>query len=499
MGDYTLLRTWVFLAQLKRHLIANTTPLFIPIMLLLDLWAELAKRARAQRSGRLSANPRRFYYLSDSLRDRKGHHLELAQSIVQGVAAQGWPIQLFTHRDIHHDIVRDLSPFGTVSGVFPIHAYDQTSADVLIAGLASFSDKTRVYRQVLEAALRAHREDIVLIDTAFPHAIAAAALWAQEHFAPADCPYIIFHLLERHGAAVSIDQEGVLQKLWLDTPVITGLSDQHTRSETAATFSPVDQYFKQIGLSPVYFRYAASLVGPAYTHRIRFAIPDQWEFKHAYQIVLDRDIASLPHPMRIPVQGTRNHPGQGALRTVAFIGYQRLGKGTEHLPEVISLLLTQRVDVQFIVHDSSGTTRFTQWLEPIAKTYPQRLETLDRQLSPDEWDDLLQRCDIIAAPYDRKTYAAIVSGSDIEALRNGLPLITVSHTASLLMHKHYGMPAIYVEDMNTQNFAQAIDQALDQYDALHRQSQAAACLWRESNGPENWVQALFRLCPPGTE
>ncbi len=143
-----------------------------------------------------------------------------------------------------------------------------------------------------------------------------------------------------------------------------------------------------------------------------------------------RDVLAPLAPVRIglarPPVTVAPSPRQRAP-LLGYFGARRAVKGFDQLPAVIAAVTAGRSDVKAFVqcyrhpHDEADAATETAFaaLKAMAE-----VELVDAPLSPEDYQDWLQRCAVILIPYDAHHYRAGTSGVFVEAVASGAAVLT---------------------------------------------------------------------------
>ncbi|WP_448189262.1 glycosyltransferase [Azospirillum sp. sgz301742] len=167
---------------------------------------------------------------------------------------------------------------------------------------------------------------------------------------------------------------------------------------------------------------------------------------------------------------------------VGVLGHQRPSKGIHRLPEVVR---RTRANVRWLVHDSgSESAAILKELEALPNVCVLRTQTPD-------WQDLLEKCDALLLPYDRREYDRMHSGLVAEAVASGMPVV-IPDTPALLEQSKGGGRVAYEGD-EPEAVAAAIETLVQHFTPLATAAYFEAVCYAACNGPERWADWLLRL------
>ena len=132
-----------------------------------------------------------------------------------------------------------------------------------------------------------------------------------------------------------------------------------------------------------------------------------------------------------------------------------------------------------------------QVLVDLARQRPTQIEIIDRVLNATEWAVLLERCDLLVAPYDAKIYSTCPSGIALESIANGIPLVMTKGTGMDPIFARHVMPARQVEDYSVAGFVKGIEDVLGHYSDVFEGAQRARVSWERENGPGRMANAIL--------
>ena len=301
--------------------------------------------------------------------------------------------------------------------------------------------------------------------------MAAAALWLKEAFPDADA-----------GPAVAV-------QLGPDT----GL--RRSGPLHAPTFALRDP-------STVMHRYATLLVGKEWIARLAILAVNK-AVAEEYSFLVDRPVKAVTTPEGLPTPRQREG-GKGLV--IGVLGHQRLDKGYELLPDAISEVLQRYAHVQFLVQhsDPKGAAqedrprmeRITSELSQLAAREP-RLKMIFQPIVGEAWFELIDRCDVVALPYDPPRYASSYSAIFGEALASGAAIVAPSGTTMSKDMHDLGSVGTTFSDWTPSSVARAIGAAIDHFDDLRKRAYQGGIAWREVHGPDAYASEVIQAAGLG--
>jgi glycosyltransferase involved in cell wall biosynthesis len=128
-----------------------------------------------------------------------------------------------------------------------------------------------------------------------------------------------------------------------------------------------------------------------------------------------------------------------------------------------------------------------------------RLELLVQPVIQDGWFALLDRCDIVALPYDPARYQGAYSAIVGEALAAGAPIVVPAATTMSAVVEGMGGPGTTFAGWDAGAVAQGIGEAVDRFECLAERAYQAGLAWREQHGPDRFVAAAIEAVDLGDE
>jgi glycosyltransferase involved in cell wall biosynthesis len=400
----------------------------------------------------------RILYADSGLRGLEGHHASSGVALPRVFRELGHEVTVLGHRDIVPELQRSTGaqPF------FAAFTYGGPSADPIAGWLTNFSAALEMTMADLHRAWRSYGPfDLVYFNSVKPAQVAALGLWLKSAFAVA-------------GAA---------------PPVVVELGTESGLRRGENAFEVGDP-------TAILYRHAVDLVGKPWLGRIAFVAAAEAAAEE-YGFLFRQPVGVAPMPQSLPPL-RRRQPADGP--TVGLLGHQRPDKGYRLAPVFIPQVLQRRARVRFLVHqsDPDAMADVTGQLQALAASEPR----LELQLGPaidDAWFALLDRCDVIALPYDPQRYAGSYSAIVGEALASGAPIVVPAATTLAAELKQVGRPGVTIECWDADAIARAIVSAIDDFPALAERACRAGEAWHGRHGPQRFavhvLEAADRLGP----
>lgn len=203
-------------------------------------------------------------------------------------------------------------------------------------------------------------------------------------------------------------------------------------------------------------------------------------FPGDYQNIVEAGLAdwSLPHSEANEVQ-------------IGYFGRTRIRKGVLLLPRIISLSVSLRKNLRFVVQiDADGDYRATL-NDAIAELYDNPgITHIDGAMSTKDYFRQLKGCDIVLLPYS-KGYNRQGSGILSEAVALGKILVAPEYANFQEQLLPYGAACVYFSEWNASSVAAALVEAVDRKGELKDRALAAAPIYLRERGPNVFFDELF--------
>jgi glycosyltransferase involved in cell wall biosynthesis len=189
----------------------------------------------------------------------------------------------------------------------------------------------------------------------------------------------------------------------------------------------------------------------------------------------------FPHPVDPVSLNPSSNDSENPL-VLACYGPARSEKGSDLLVKAIEMYLNKKPETQ---------VRFViQWIDDFTTpsgeciTLPKslcnnpRVEIIDRFFDDHEYGERLASTHVLLLPYRRSSYGLRVSRVVIEAMVNGIPVVTTERTTLADQASSYGS-ALLTVDEDAECLEKCIDSAIDQHKELMERGIAQRIVARE--------------------
>lgn len=407
----------------------------------------------------------RILYADTGLRSLEGHHASSGVALPTAFRRLGHDVTVLGHRDL----LPTLQQTAGAEPFFRIFTYGGASADPIAGWLTNFTaavDDTAA--DLRQAWAEFGPFDFIYFNSAKPAQIAALGLWMKSEFAnPGVAPSIAVEL----GTEAGLARSGAGQ-----TPAFV------VREPTA-----------------VLYRHVSELVGKAWIGKFAFLAMTAAAAEE-YAFILDAPVTVVPLPQPLPKLRRRQVGAAraGEALTIGLLGHQRPDKGWQLVADFVPLVLRQHGGVRIIAHqsDPEGMVEATGRLRALAGLEP-RLELLVRPTVHDAWFALLDRCDIVALPYDPARYEGAYSAIVGEALAAGAPVVVPAATTLSATVEAVGGAGTTFAEWDAASIAQGIGAAIEGFEELADRAYRAGEGWRQQHGPDRFVAAAIEAAGLG--
>jgi hypothetical protein len=221
----------------------------------------------------------------------------------------------------------------------------------------------------------------------------------------------------------------------------------------------------------------------------------------AFDPAISRDYAEL---LNLPVQTMPTvHAGlrQPRLRkrdanglvNVAFLGHQREEKGYHLVPAIVRQLMDRSAPVKILIHNSApGDSPVSRELRALASENS-KISFIEEPGDQSHWQDLLDSSDLVVLPYEPTRYRESGSGISTEAVSDGIPMVVPPDTTMETLAASYQGCATTFSRWGADEITDAIERAVEDFEALANRAEAGALVWRRNNGVELFVDRLPKV------
>lgn len=404
----------------------------------------------------------RILYADTGLRGLEGHIASSSLALPPAFRRLGHEVTVLGHRDL----VPSLQQAAGAVPLFRYYTWGTWSSDPLIGWLTDFTEIVDATRADLHRGWVEHGPfDFVYFNTARAAQLAAIGLWFKEAFPDQGAaPIVAIQLGPDPGLARSGSP---------GAPVFT------LREPTTALH-----------------RYAAYLLGKEWTQKLNLLAVNE-TVAEEYSFIVDLPVKAMTTPEELPA--TRLRKSDGGL-TVGFLGYQRVDKGYDLLPDLIEQLAQTHPGLRFLVQHSDPLA--------LAQEFPQRnleitarlreladrnrcIELILRPAVGSAWFELIDRCDMVALPYDPVRYASGYSAIFGEALASGAPIVAPGGTTMSTEIEKAGGFGVSFSQWTVPSIASAIGRAVDSFDDLASRAYRGGVAWHKQHGPDAYVAQVL--------
>lgn len=396
----------------------------------------------------------RILYADAGLRSLEGHHASSGVALPAAFRRLGHEVVVLGH----DSMIAELRRAAGAEPFFRIFTYGGASDDPIAGWLENFNVACDLTTADLRRAWFSFGPyDLIYFNSARPAQIAALGMWMKRAFrTPAEAP----------GVAIELGTEAGLTRSGPDeSPTFT------VRDPTATLY-----------------RQAANMVGSDWMAKMTFLTVTAAAAAE-YEFILKTRARVVPMPQALPP--LRRRTAAREALTVGFLGHQRPDKGWQFVRDTVRAVLRDNPNVTFIAHqsDPSSMSEVTQGIRDLAANEP-RLELLVQPAVGAAWFGLLDRCDLVALPYDPIRYQAAYSAIVGEALAAGAPIVVPADTTMSAALAAAGMPGTTFTVWDAASIASGIGRAIGRFDDIAARAHEAGQDWHGRHGPDRFVAAV---------
>jgi glycosyltransferase involved in cell wall biosynthesis len=408
----------------------------------------------------------RVFYLDPGLLYPEGHHPVHCRLIAGEFAARGFETTVFSHAQIDAQLKAELR----AQPHFRHFTYAQSDGDPLCGWLSGFDTFVRTTLEDLMRIDQIAPTDLVYLSGTFPVELAATTAWMAQHPVEA-MPFVVADFCLPPGLRLKRTAAGL----------------------EAAMPDPRED------ARPLLFRFAAKRMAPHILPRLQFVtfLPEASEL---YGRLLGRRVDIVPPPYEA-CTGCRNRAGTRPV-VVAVLGQQQPNKGYHMVPEIVRLLLAQRPELRFLIHnatpDAVGVSDPAKLIA--AQRSLREMAALDDRVTvcegpagKDLWSSLLERSDLVLCPYLPEYYIAGVSGVARDAVANAMPIVGPAGTGIHELIREFGGIGTVFERPEPDAIAAATLELVNDFDRYAALAHAAAMIWPTRYGARPLVDAVLAL------
>jgi hypothetical protein len=400
----------------------------------------------------------RLIYCDTALADLNGHYYSECLMTVNAFANAGISSHIFGHvaaKDVN------LSPL-KVTPHFRTQKWEWLgfSSDSLCGPMESLLISANITAEDLGRIEGWTNSDILCWNHITPSDLFALGLWGKN--IPVDqTPYFLLHV-------------GIQPGIY---PIVEN-------GELTGRFEISDR------TSAEQFRLAAKRLPQHIKDRVKFIAYDELAAKSYQELLL--------HPVNVvpfcSYENANPIKRSSAKITVSYLGVPREPKGFGTAPYVVEQLLAQTSEnVNFMIQlggdwkiggDRSKDEQ--QMIRDLASKTP-RVQAVQGPLSESQWQNMLDRTDLLLLPYHQQSYASQTSGPCMEALANGIVQVATNKTTMEFALRRHGMPGVLIEAPTAEHTVAGALEAIKNYDQLAEKAFAASQQWRSFHNRENFI------------
>jgi glycosyltransferase involved in cell wall biosynthesis len=398
-----------------------------------------------------------LYYADGGLMHAAGHHVDQCQALTGEIAKRGIACSVLAYVGVDDAVQARFS----AARVFRSYVYLQYDRARDRDWMGNFTRAAQMVREDLDSLPNIRRTDILFLPTSSVTYLAGVAAWMASR-RPDDLPHVVLDfVLDPAIDAAPSPTGGVTIRL------------RDPRDDATGTLCRLTaEMLRGIDRSRLHLAYPYANGATVYAMLLQHpvAVNPIW---HGYSA----------HP--------RSRVGKRPI-TVGMVGHQHGAlKGYHLAAPLIEALLPRLPDIRFLIHNSvpEAMPEAQQALQTLAAREP-RVTLIGRAVTAGEWQDLLDRIDLIVCPYSPRSYQLVPSGVQAEAIANAIPSVVPAGTALAEISTQFGGTGTTFMRNDVVTVADAVDAALLRYDEFAAATFAASARWAEHHGTR---QAIDRL------
>jgi glycosyltransferase involved in cell wall biosynthesis len=400
--------------------------------------------------------PPRICYLDTSLQTDVGHFANACRHITGEFRRRQFAVDIYGNRKMISLLAKELGgmPFFRHAAFENIVAHLPISvlyrADYILGRISFLQDLKSIWRR--------GPYDLVYVNSILPAQLAALALWLRT-FANGEGPDVVAEF----GA-----------------PSGVGMADRAMQGS-----------LRWRRLTPFYVE-AAGLFGAGTRRPLLFTFDATASADYAE--ILQMPVETMP-AVHAGLKVPRLRCGRDGGMIISFLGHQQEYKGYDLVPEIVRCLQARAVPVRILVHNGDpADDPISRELRAMANTCAE-LVFEHTPAGEAYWQDLLEQSDLIVLPYLPARYRASYSAIAIEAVSAGIPLVVPAGTTMETLTRTYKTGATTFAESNPTEIANAIEQAVNDFENLAQRSVSGAVRWNLANGAQAFVDRLLELRP----
>ncbi|MEZ4599744.1 MAG: glycosyltransferase [Syntrophotaleaceae bacterium] len=219
-------------------------------------------------------------------------------------------------------------------------------------------------------------------------------------------------------------------------------------------------------------------------------------FAQAMTRILGHPVLSFPIPVQHDLPTRRiDNTSAGKPPLIVFLGHMRKEKGADLIGSVIARVLEQSPDCRFLLQANPEGWEH-RWRQEIGPIGAARVDIHRGEMTQDEYQDAMNRADLVLLPYNPAGYALQTSGIFSEAMAMERISVIPEGTWMADMSRKYGGGAVIFPRFEETAMAAAVCRALQGLPDLTRDMGTISSRWRESMGMKTFLQRILDAARP---
>lgn len=393
----------------------------------------------------------RWLIVEDALRNKKGHWYEYLGTFARELRALGDDVTILADRSAERFLVEQLQ----VQPVLPDSIWHRMgdSAGPVRRYLRVPGHGWNTYRTIKKYLRNEEKYDVIFVPTVLVHHLLG---WT----------WLIKRVLNKTAGRVIL--------FFPNTPVQLDLKTGEASWQPAPTAKLFNKLIRSLRNEVAQGRVILGVE----THPMREALTRLTGVPFTY----------FPHP--VPAEKIEARK-PGAVLAFASFGSARHEKGSDVLVAAVEDYCRHYPDsrVQFILQSVDGDAALWERLKGNSK-----VQLIPNYFNNGEYIKSLAQTDVLLLPYRRSSYGLRVSRVVIEAMVNGIPVVTTRGTTLEEQAKEFGA-AVFCEDEKAESLVQAIREMEQNFARLKEQAENRKAPVREHFSVRQFREGILKDHP----
>jgi len=243
------------------------------------------------------------------------------------------------------------------------------------------------------------------------------------------------------------------------------------------------------------FLYRQSLCRLVERHPPTHLFSDTEALSNIYRQMTGLPVSTLPIPQLDAIPACPSKiPTADRTLSILYIGTLSIIRGSGFLANLVKSALNSLPNVSFTIQinaelSSPDVVEIISALEQMAP----RVKLLLGTLTPEEYVEAMQACDIFLLPYSPAFYAAGSSGVFTEAAALGKVLVVTAETTMATTALAHKLGAVISPQFTEESFLEALRTAVVNFNQLDELAKLSQPAFASENSPEGFLNKMFSL------